>query len=915
MVCRDADNTQDRPSGNRGAIVKSGDDGDADWACTRFWAPNCSPEDFTKILELDTSPTKPELLSSPGKCLVYPDWSSRRVVIKAENDGIIDEIICKLDRVHNIYSDGYDVRISHLVHVDDKPKMMFKVVPVNKQPERWTRTIYEYGSQWWVEEPAALSSVRLLVWDAHEKEFVRCKVDYLDIKDRYHNQPREWTEYLFVRKEAHKEPAQNENQLVRLAQLILHEPPIAPEMRITQFHADTTAGSNSSRDINGIETPKTGPSDPRYGRTARVPKPRAGVAGTPGRTPIQSGGIPSRSQTSISDMDLSSSASVAGSTRDVDEEQSQQPMDHYVPGFLLGSRPVQAEEQQEGLTVRKIKQRKGHEASPPSSIAKSITDSEGGHLSTLLGLGSRPVNNEPAQEPGLTTRQPKSRKPAVVSNTADPTSILPLGARPPVQPLNSEEIPGLTTRVPKARKGAAVPTTAENQKTKENAAPQAPASEAETDDSVVTVFTARGSRQPKARRNKKATYSSSSSDKTTGVSVSGIGRSGIKVAAKDDEERTRIFKNTMKQKAPSKMVSRLDKDSEQLRRHNNTKLSNDFMKAFEHVRSFRGQLRFESQIGRLAFADIGKNSIRDPIEPKNWRHFVTNEVNFRTVFTTALTREYTDIEHIRNLRASNHGENLFSSEYVAKYVTYEFHCSVDQKECVLEIDAHTFESDCYGPWEEFATSYIANPLHNWDSCVTLTGRKRINIKDGSSLKTIVETLECTGDKTALLTFENPHTDLIVDKVLVKRVTQYSIEPENICKTVPMDIVITEVQQLKILEKKQPSGVMIYQARGKARDAMKVQNRLWYTISVVPTQMNDTLLENTDLGVGETVKWESENMLGYGQDGKGLNVSILTAATNVILRKIDSVGYLNDNNLTVAEEKRMEALQQAAYPEC
>jgi len=356
------------------------------------------------------------------------------------------------------------------------------------------------------------------------------------------------------------------------------------------------------------------------------------------------------------------------------------------------------------------------------------------------------------------------------------------------------------------------------------------------------------------------------------------------------EARTRNIIGTVDQKKPKPSPSRTNV-AECLRRHNTQKMNETLFDAFGYARGWYGELVLEAKLGRLVFFNLPRNIVKQDIEWQQWDELMaSSETTFKTTFTKILTTQHFDVEFLRDLKLGG-GERLFNEVPISRRVTYEFELDQKNVKRILSMDGETFMPTLYGELKNISAVNIANPLRSWDFRIDLIGKKVLDINNHPSIKAIFDSITCSGENGRPdLTFTLHAPCLSVRRILVKCETRHTVILERLQCGVPMQLVMTEVQELHISKNKNIDKE--YRAFAKAKNDMRREARLHWTCSVVPIEVNALLKQNLKLEVGETANWSAEEVLRLQEQAGGMLLPSMVNVLSQIVSKIDDVGSTN-----------------------
>ncbi|KAI5849009.1 hypothetical protein BZA05DRAFT_339266 [Tricharina praecox] len=357
------------------------------------------------------------------------------------------------------------------------------------------------------------------------------------------------------------------------------------------------------------------------------------------------------------------------------------------------------------------------------------------------------------------------------------------------------------------------------------------------------------------------------------------------------EPATRTLRRTVNQKMP-RPIHRPD-DPETLRKHNSKKTNETLFHALEYARGWHGELKLEAKVGRLIFLDVPRKIVKQESDWQKWDSIVNApaEDKIKSTFTRIMTTQHFDMEYIRDLKIAG-GEELFLPKPISYRVTWEFQLEQQGKKRTLCVDGETFQATLYGDKKNFGAVNMANPLHSWDYRVELVGRKLMDINCDPFIKHIYDSIACTTtDGLPEVNFVVDGPSLVIKRVLLKCETRHSVYLERHRRGVPMELVITEVQETHMLSKTVGADKK-YRACVLQKNKMRQNARLYYTCSIVPTEANALLKQNLDLDVGGMSDWSCEEVLRLEGKAGGLLLPSLLSVLNQVVAKLDDVGSTN-----------------------
>ncbi|PWW79223.1 hypothetical protein C7212DRAFT_349186 [Tuber magnatum] len=340
-------------------------------------------------------------------------------------------------------------------------------------------------------------------------------------------------------------------------------------------------------------------------------------------------------------------------------------------------------------------------------------------------------------------------------------------------------------------------------------------------------------------------------------------------------------------------------------RYNGQKLHRIFKSCFTHVRGWRGHVKFEASLGRIVLTGVPKTVYRRGIEWGDWESSVEKPREIKTHFTSVcarlflfsggtrylpfcrVTREAHDVEHVLDLKISRF-EAMFSGDLRSEKITYEFHCDVESKNRIFVMDAQTFDVTCYNDVSDFGTVYWAHPTKAWDARIRLAGCKVLDLETPGFAGFLASISLRGGEGPPAVGFDVKGTGITVNKVQYRHMLRYQVN-KKVCLGHEIDLAITELQDLQVNRRSRPGRR--YEAISAGKPAMAADERLSYSFSLVPVEIEKHLVENYNLEVGEEVAWNTE-VLADGGGGDGI-LKALVNVVNTLIQRIDDVGF--DNN--------------------
>lgn len=818
---------------------------------TAFWEPKVSREDFSAMLQLQGNPSIPAQLEELCDCGISTDWAKRSVKIGANDRPTTDLVFKKLAQVQTMYrrSASFIPVTKHLVHIDDNlKKFEFKLVALSKQQDKWRTTLWHYKSKRYDIPTPDMYTVRVVEYRIAAEKFINVRLDVGPVYSAYKSgQHRAWRHYKFLE----QEPSDPE-LVAAIGMRTAGEQKVSfpiikpPEEYFLEWHAPLEDGATTNRD--GITTFASETDGETSTGRARSINRRPRSRSVKGRA-VDDPAIDSYSGNTKNSLSLFDLAGVEGEDPPIQITPSAFAEMHELQEALSGNNENESQNKPEKDSAK--------DSVPPDGGLVFGARPTGVSASTITGIGARSTGvtasiatgAEPSAEPS-TRRKPKSRNPtspklsAVVQNVVNTseegrsTGII-FGARPSV--------------------------------TKEESS---------------------GSRISRKPREKKEKHEPLIDVNETVETVS--------------EVDSRKMRNTMRQQAPSgagkekaRALHNGQNDSLKLKHLNIVRLQEAFGEAFEQARIWPGRVDFEIKLGRVTFTDLTRSLVKGSIDWTEWEHVLRADNKFRVLFSEFLTTEAFDAEFIADLRLSKNeyifwdasrarkeDEPIMGPNHCASRVTYEFHITHKGKTCMLTIDAETFEAELWGEKKFLSSTDLCCAQHSWDARFILTGSKSLNF-EVEPYRTLISSFSATGGKFADISFSLlDSTDLLVKKIWVKKETRHPSIAPKVNLGVPVNLVVSEYQELEILRNKTTKR---YRAAAAPRDDMVREGRLGYTFALVPIHIEKALQKNRQMEVGETAPWTMEDIIGQND----LWSSLYHSVTHV-LRRVDDVGFHNNS---------------------
>ena len=348
-------------------------------------------------------------------------------------------------------------------------------------------------------------------------------------------------------------------------------------------------------------------------------------------------------------------------------------------------------------------------------------------------------------------------------------------------------------------------------------------------------------------------------------------------------------------------VANLDSLQVESRRQATESLVTSLSPLLEASRAFKGEVRFEFQLGQLLISS--DPSIKEKsIKPAKWEKLFGPAATspILTSFTSILTTNGADIDRAAQVKSSTGGKLWHASSPEPVSVQYEFEChSKHGKSFLLVLD----ETRRYQLRSSNDTTIgmvgIHCPAHIWDACAVLYGIEDWRAPDeiNSTIKSFLNTIYVIGDRRELvLVFRQPDdNEVMIKNVRMKRVSRYK------CLAPGFQDYQLQATEIKTLYTKvHPEDKKLWQAFEKDELKMIEDAQVQYELSFINTAVNEILAQNKSLELGELVDASAgEELL------RGDLIKQLVELTAHMVSRIDWMGSRNKGTLIRAAEARRE----------
>ncbi|KAF3919604.1 hypothetical protein ABW20_dc0103787 [Dactylellina cionopaga] len=364
--------------------------------------------------------------------------------------------------------------------------------------------------------------------------------------------------------------------------------------------------------------------------------------------------------------------------------------------------------------------------------------------------------------------------------------------------------------------------------------------------------------------------------------------SGGRTVRPKPEYQTRTFKNTQNQQAPHK--SRFD-DLSTIRLHQKAVFEKVFDAAFEDVRRFCGDVRFEARLGRIVFPMIPKKFLKSTyaFQWSNWDNDL-HRAKIQTLFTDILSISPSDADFVVGLKVSG-GDPLFEKPPIVRNVIYEIEGLTFQKfPFTIVINAETFEFEVRSDEQTFGTVFWNCPTMTWDAEFRLVGYKNLKSLEAQAKK-IVESLDVEYDLDyPIFTINTQGLDLEIRSGSCRRESRHMVLPSEVHHGHEFTLVLTEHIGMKLQDRDDLPGILRFQSVYGTES--NHQNMTWYTMHLVSDEVEQAFWKNRALKITElTDKSAKDILLKKERDGLTTMEAMVAAVSNLV-SKINNVGYSN-----------------------
>jgi hypothetical protein len=324
---------------------------------------------------------------------------------------------------------------------------------------------------------------------------------------------------------------------------------------------------------------------------------------------------------------------------------------------------------------------------------------------------------------------------------------------------------------------------------------------------------------------------------------------------------------------------------------------------FEASRAFRGDLKFEIQLGQVLIA-ISKDLVTEGLQfvsKKKWETMFSPGAGSQqppaTSFSNTLTRNGHDIDRMLKIKPPRGSDGRGPTKLFDELkpgpseIVYEFHCqSKESEDFWIVVDA----TGTYSVRKSILTIGSVNlhfPAHIWDARAVLYGTADFCEPDeeiAMVVASFMETVYVPAQKSLSITYRQPaENEMTVRSVTVKRTSLHSC---HLMDRHDVQLQITEVKTLfhrfHLKDKK------LSQFFEKEYQEMLDEDRIHYEVSLIHKSINDALKQNRKLEIGALT-----NEITTGKSLlKSHIIQIMLDLVSHVVSKIDWAGVHNNGTL-------------------
>ncbi|KAI0391644.1 hypothetical protein F5Y17DRAFT_400591 [Xylariaceae sp. FL0594] len=382
-----------------------------------------------------------------------------------------------------------------------------------------------------------------------------------------------------------------------------------------------------------------------------------------------------------------------------------------------------------------------------------------------------------------------------------------------------------------------------------------------------------------------------------------------KLDQKTQETRPRVFHVTMRQKAGARVNPKLP----DIHPDATASIKKSLKTILAPISLYPGFVDFKLDLGRLSFVNIKKSRIQKPENDDEKKHYplqsVIEELNERhrdrrhIYFTQILTCFGADANHICYLK-NDDGTPTWHRPSDGRSSTYEFVCrsSVGGEadfHFVVEINAITME------WKvkEFEPERKSIAVHctkrAWDFCLTVSTSESLDHACGDFASELVRSLRVLPHSDSIPELEVSYDISCTVEILAVRTRNTACcTSEKVLLNAPsvddyQRLDVSEVWEMARLSKNLDGRTLrlkfaLYQTPLISDVSGSSHPVKWYEASLRSHKISAALDQSRKLELGDEADWKAEDLVDSGSVDK-----LIEKAAEVV-KKLDSVGYWNDN---------------------
>ena len=319
------------------------------------------------------------------------------------------------------------------------------------------------------------------------------------------------------------------------------------------------------------------------------------------------------------------------------------------------------------------------------------------------------------------------------------------------------------------------------------------------------------------------------------------------------------------------------------------------------ARAFSGKLTFEIQFGQILVPHQVNSYPQQYQTIKEWNKKFnpsSGPAQLSTSFTNILTCNGGEIDRLLEMKEARGAAKMWNKTKPGpSEVTYEFQCQTRENDAFWLVCDQQGKSTLCQSQQNISMVNLHCPESIWDFCAVVSGVPSYcasgAVADGVSA--LAESLHLQAGLTNInITYREPsNNEMSVRDVVMKRKSLHN------CLALDkhdFQLQITEVQTL--FQRSHAKDKKLCQAFAKAFDEMHTNGRIHYEVALVHKDVNNQLLHNMNLELGELTSAWSENSLLTQETV----TELLEVATHVVVR-MDYVGANNFGTLARLDSLR------------